>query len=54
MLLAVLGPGAPSFISSQPTTAAKAITPSAASNQSQSGVYKYSLKGRKTAWGYPF
>lgn len=51
MLAAVLGPGAPSFISSQPTSAAKAIATSAASNQSQSGVHKYSLKGHKTAWG---
>ncbi len=54
MLDAVFGPGAPSSISSQPTPAAKAITSSAASNQSQSGVHKYCLKGHKIAKGDPF
>lgn len=49
-----LGPGAPSPISSQPATTAKAITTSAALNQSQSGVRKYSLKGHKLARGDPF
>lgn len=51
MSAAVLGPGAPSFISSQPTAAAEAIAPRTATNRTQSGVHKYSLKGRKTVWG---
>lgn len=54
MLAIVLGPGAPSSISSQPSTNAKAIATSTAPNQSQSGVLKYSLKGRKIAQGAPF
>lgn len=51
MSAAVLGPGAPSFISSQPTAAAEAIAPRTATNPTQSGVHKYSLKGCKTVWG---
>lgn len=51
MSAAVLGPGAPSFISSQPTAAAAAIAPRTATNPTQSGVHKYSLKGHETVWG---
>lgn len=51
MSAAVLGPGAPSFISSQPTAAAEAIAPRTATNLTQSGVHKYSLKGHKTVRG---
>ena len=54
MLPAVLGPGAPSAVSSQPSTEAGAIAASAAWNQSQSGVHKYSLEGHKIARGDPF
>ncbi|KAI9519980.1 hypothetical protein NQZ68_023007 [Dissostichus eleginoides] len=46
--------GATSTISSQPAYAAKAIASSAAPNQSQSGVHKYSLKGLEIARGDPF
>lgn len=54
MLTVLFGPGAPSSISFPPATTDKAITTSAAPNQSQSGVHKYSLKGHRMAWGGPF
>lgn len=51
-LAAALGPGAPSFITSQPTTAAEAVShPAQLRNRTQSGVHKYSLKGHQAAWG---
>lgn len=49
---AALGPGAPSFITSQPATAAEAVShPAQLRNRTQSGVHKYSLKGHQAARG---
>lgn len=49
---AALGPGAPSFITSQPTTAAEAVShPAQRRNRTRSGVHKYSLKGHQPAGG---
>lgn len=50
----ILGPGAPSSISSRLAIAAKAIATCAAMNRSHSGVHKCSLKGRWIARGDPF